>query len=177
MNEYRFLCNEEYVLDSAERYRRQRHVYPWFIVVKGVCALGLSLLIAILIYGAVGEPENAGPLSLIALVLTAFVFLLLLGPRIDYFFLKRRLRKSPFYGDEHKITVSVEGVTVDTARSQVLLKWPAFTHARRVASGFLLFSGPTVFYWWPDSALTQGTLVEITNLLHQNIVSYEGDVS
>jgi hypothetical protein len=109
------------------------------------------------------------------LVLAVFLLLLLQGPRIDYFLLTRRLRKSPFYGDELKIIVSQEGVAVDTQRSQTSLKWSAFTRARRFASGFLLFTGPTAFHWWPDSALAEGTLTEVTSLLRQNVPSYESN--
>jgi hypothetical protein len=52
MNEYRVPYDEEYLLSSMECYRRQRHVYPWFIVVKSICALGLALLIAVVVYAA-----------------------------------------------------------------------------------------------------------------------------
>jgi hypothetical protein len=163
MNEYRVSYNEEYVLSSVERYRRQRHVYPWFIAVKVVCALGLAMLIAIIIYGALASPGKSGPPVLIAFVLAIFLLLLIQGPRIDYFFLKRRLRKSPFYGDEL------------TPRSQTTLRWSAFTRARRFPSGFLLFTGPTVFHWWPDSARTQGTAEDVTCILRQNVAAYESN--
>lgn len=175
MNEYCVSYNEEYILSSIERYRRQRQVYPWFIAVKIVCALGLALLIGIIVYGAIASPGKSWPLVLIALVLGVFLLLLVQGPRIDYFFLKRRLRKSPFYGDELKILISQEGVAVNTPRSQTSLKWSAFTRARRLASGFLLFTEPTVFHWWPDSALAQGTLAEVTTLLRQNVAAYESN--
>lgn len=175
MNEYCVSYNEEYILSSVERYRRQRQVYPWFIAVKIICALGLALLIGIIIYGVLAWPGKSGPLVLIALVFTVFFLLLGQGPRIDYFFLKRRLRKSPFYGDELKILISQDGVAVNTPRSQTSLKWSAFTRARRLASGFLLFTEPTTFHWWPDAALAQGTLEEVANLLRQNVASYESN--
>lgn len=175
MNEYCISYTEEYILSSVERYRRQRQVYPWFIAVKIICALGLALLIGIIAYGVLAWPGNSGPLIFIALALTVFFLLLVQGPRIDYFFLKRRLRRSPFYGDELKILVSREGIVVNTPRSQASLKWSVFTRARRLASGFLLFTEPTAFHWWPDSALAHGTLEEVTDLLRQNVVAYESN--
>ena len=173
MNEYRVSYDENYVLRSIERYRRQRHVYPWFIAVKIVCALGLAALISVVIYGAMSSPSKSGPLMLIGLVLGFFLLLLVQGPRIDYFFLKRKLRRSPFYGDELKIRVSAEGVAVNAPKAETSLKWSAFTRARRLAAGFLLFTEPTVFHWWPDSALTQGTPAEVESLLRQHLVAYE----
>jgi hypothetical protein len=173
MNEYRVSYDEDYVLSSVERYRRQRQVYPWFVAVKVICALGLAALISIIIYGALSTTGKSAPLILIALVLVVFLLLLVQGPRIDYFFLKRRLRKSPFYGDELNIRVSSEGVAVNAPKSEMSLKWSAFTRARRFASGFLLFTEPTSFLWWPDSALMQGTPAEVGSLLRQNVPLYD----
>jgi hypothetical protein len=153
MNEYRVSYDEKYVVSSIECYRRQRHVYPWFIAVKFVCGLGLATLLGIVVHGVITTVGQTAPLVVVATTLCSFLLLLVLGPRIDYFFLKRQLKKSPFCGDEIRIEVSDEGVAVNTARSQTALQWSAFTKARRLNSGFLLFTGPTQFYWWPDAAL------------------------
>lgn len=173
MNEYRVPYNEQYVLSSVERYRRQRRVYPWFIFAKAVCGFGLALLILIVAYGALASPSKSGPLFFVAIVPGVFLVLLFLGPRIDYFVLKRRLRKSPFYGEELKIVLSQDGVIVDTAKSQTSLKWSAYSRARRLATGFLIFTEPTVFQWLPDSALAQGSLTDVTDLLRRSIPAYE----
>jgi hypothetical protein len=174
MNEYRVFYNEDYVLSSIERYRRQKHVYPWFIAVKIVCALGLSALLAIIVYAVTTSMGSSGPLLGIAVVIVAFLFLLLQGPRIDYIFLKRRLRRSPFYGDEMHILVSAAGVSLNTPRSQTTSKWSAFTKVRRLSSGFLVFTDPTTFHWWPDSALSTGAITEVEHLLRANIAAYQG---
>jgi hypothetical protein len=89
--------------------------------------------------------------------------------------LKRRLRKSPFYGDEINILVSEEGMSFETPRSQTNLKWAAFSYARRVAHGFLAFTDPKVAHWLPDSALASGTPAEVELLLRENIVAFEGN--
>ncbi len=174
MNRYRVSYNEEYILSSLEQYRRQRKVYPWFIALKIVCALGLALLISIVVYGALTFAGRSGPLVLISLVLVVFLLLLVQGPRLDYMLLKRRLRKSPFYGDEINIIVSEEGMSFETPRSKTSLKWSAFTYARRGAHGFLAFTDPKAAHWLPDSSLTSGVPAEVELLLRKNIVAFEG---
>lgn len=169
MNEYRFSYDSDYVLRSSERYRRQRHVYPWFIAVKAFCGLGLAALLGVVVYGALNTGGNAVPLVVIATVLGTFILLLVQGSRIDYFFLKRRLKKSPFYRDDIQVELSDSGVCVSSARSQTALQWSAFTKARRLSDGFLVFVGPTVFFWWPDAALTAGALDEVKRLLEAKI--------
>jgi hypothetical protein len=85
------------------------------------------------------------------------------------------LRKSPFYRDEFRAILSAGGMVVTTPRTETSLDWSAFTRAARLASGFLLFTGPTDFYWLPDSALAQGSLPDVANILRRNVRFYEGD--
>jgi hypothetical protein len=173
MSQYQVTYNEDYILNSLEQYRRQRHVYPWFIAIKIVCALGLALLIAIVLHGMITTSGKTAPLLMVFFTLAAFLVLLLQGPRLDYMLLKRRLRKSPFYGDEINISVSEDGVSFKTQRSQATLNWSAFTFARRVGTGFLVFTDPKTSHWWPDAALTNGTLAEIKHHLRTNIPNFE----
>lgn len=173
MNEYSVSYDENYILSSIDRYRRQRHVYPWFIAVKILCGLGMAALLGIIIWGAMPVAGRFVPLLVITIVITVFLLLLLQGPRIDYFFLKRRLKKSPLYGDSMRIEVSDSGVSVSTSKTQAILQWSAFTKARRLGGGFLIFTDPDSFHWWPDAALVSGTVDEVDRLLQAKIVAYE----
>ena len=174
MNEYRVFYDEKYILEGLSQYRGQRKVYPWFVAVKAICFLGLAALLAIIVAVAVrpARGETSG-LILIALVPGFFMFLLALGPRIDHFFIKRRLKQSPFYGGETSIAVAEAGVEVKTPKSQAALSWAAFTKAKRLANGFLVTSEPGSFHWWPDSALMTGAPGDVERLLSKNIASYE----
>ena len=175
MNEYRVLYDEEFVTDAASHYRGRRKVYPWFIVVKALCFLGLTALLVVclvLAVQAVGRGASGG-VFLVSLVPALFIFLLMLGPRVDYALMRRRLKKSPFYGGEAHICVAESGVSVRTPRSDLSLSWAAFTHVKRLANGFMLFSGPDSWYWWPDSALASGTVGDVERLLRISVPSYE----
>lgn len=175
MNEYRVIIDEKHVIELLSRFREQRITDQWFTVVKTICAAGLVALMAIVLYAAFFLPnKGTSGLILIALVPAFFLFLLLLGPRIDYFFLKRGMKKSPHYGNEAQITVTDSGVSVQTPISHTTLSWSVFTQARRLAHGYLLFSGPSDIYWWPDSALTAGTPDAVALMLRANVTSYVG---
>jgi len=169
MNEYSVSYDENYVLSSIDRYRRQRHVYPWFIAVKVLCGLGMALLLGIITWGAMPAAGQLVPLLVTATVIAVFLLLLLQGPRIDYFFLKRRLKKSPLYGENTRIEVDDSGVSVSTSKTQTILQWSAFSKARRLDAGFLVFMEPTSFYWWPDAALVSGTVDEVDRLLRAKV--------
>jgi hypothetical protein len=60
-----------------------------------------------------------------------------------------------------------------TPKSQLSLAWSAFTAVKRVASGFLLFSGPAAFYWLPDPALDAGAISDVERVLRANVRPYE----
>jgi hypothetical protein len=174
MNEYHITFDEQYVVDSLDCYRRQRHVYPWFIAVKFLCGLGLAALLGIIVFGVITTTGNSAPLIVIGAVLCAFLFFLAMGPRLDYFFLKRRLKKSPFYGDQIRIEISDDGVVVKTERSVSALQWSAFTKAKRTNSGFLVFTEPTQFHWWPDAFLVAGEPRHVDKLLKRKVALYQG---
>jgi hypothetical protein len=173
MNEYRIICDESHLIKTLSRSRHQKKSYPWFVVLKVVCGLGLAALIALMItVSFTSSRNNPTGLWLAALVPAGFLALLLAGPRLDYFLFKRRLRKSPYYGSEMLISVSEDGIASKTPLSQGAVAWPAMTRATRLSDGFLLESGPGVLYWWPDSALVAGSISDVTRLLRANISSY-----
>lgn len=172
MNEYRITYDEAFVISSLSHFRRQREVYPWFIALKVLCGLGLSGLLVILI-GAVlsAKYPNSSGLLLVALVPALFLLLLVLGPRIDYALTRRRLKKSAFYGDSMQIQVNALGIAVTSPRSELKLSWSVFTKARRIASGFMVHSDGSI-HWWPDSALSAGSIGDVERLLRENVRSY-----
>ncbi len=174
MNQYRVQFDELYIIASLSKYRRQRKLFPWFMAVKIVCFLGLAAILVIIVYAAINHVgPNTAYSMLVSLIPTSFIVLLILGPRLDYFFLKRRLKKSPFYGGTMQISVKDAGVFVDTPKSQSSLSWSAFTAAKRLAYGFILHLGPSRIYWLPDKALVVGTISDVERLLRGNVRPYD----
>ena len=165
MPEYRIRFTEDHLVEMASRYRKQSYARLWLSPIKLLCFLGLAALFAITAYNFILVPS---------VVVGVFLLLLAVGPRIDYWLMRRRFRSSPFYDCEMHISLSTDGLTSTDPKTRLELKWSAFTKAYRFVDGFLLFSGPQIAYWWPDSALSDGTIADVERLLRDHVPEYRG---
>lgn len=161
--EYRFRCSEEFLVEGFKRYRRQHVQRFWLRPLKVVGSLGLGALLAIFIYSKLVLPS---------LLIAFFLLLLAIGPRPDYWFIRRRFRKSPFYNSDVVIRLSERGYLGQDANSRTELSWRVFTKGYRFADGFLLLSGPQQFHWWPDAALAVGRISEVEAMVRQHVPDY-----
>jgi hypothetical protein len=157
--------DEAFLVQSLEQFRATKFRQAGRMLIKAICFLGLSALLAVCIYVKVYPLAGA----------FAFVIvLLLIGPRFDYWFYKRSLRKSPFFNQDVQFRIHKDGVNIQTQISDSELSWQAFTKYLRNKNGFLIFSGRTELYWLPDSALNEGTISDVETLLNQHITKYVG---
>ena len=143
--EYRFQLSEEHVLTALLRYRQQVWWRRPFIGRKWLLAVPIGVLIVLS--------------AVKGLVIAAGVFgsiggALLLGWPIDRWIIRKRFRKSPFHNDLTHVSVSEAGVHVVGRDRDSRTGWPSFTKGRRFKDGLLLFHGPQVFHWLPDSAVS-----------------------
>jgi len=148
MAQYRFTFSEEFLIEANLRYRRQ---LPWrrpFYGLKGVLAF---ILLALGAFVAVAAKWW------LLVPFAAFAGALFLGWPIDAWFLRRRFRKSPYHNDEIALTISDEGVHGVGRSSETRLNWSLITKARRFSDGLLLFQGPQVFHWLPNTAAADPT--------------------
>lgn len=174
MSQYHFKYDEDYVLSFAWQYRKQLKVRHWITAVRVLCFAGLVTLAALIVFLAIRQPSGsrAGPLSLSILPLF-FMVLLGLGPRIDHFFAIRRFRKSPFYGCSVRVDIKDDGIGAATDATRGFWNWKAYTAAKRLPEGFLLFSGRDVTGWLPHGALVAGTMAEVEAKLRSSIKTFE----
>ena len=70
--------------------------------------------------------------------------------------------------------LSDDGMSSSGKRGEGRLDWSGFSRARRFADGLLLFQGPHLFHWFPDSACTHaGTAVrEVGDLVRRHVSDY-----
>ena len=167
MPQYRIRCTEDYLVESYQRYRAQSPNRYSLIPLKVIGFLGLALLLAIGIHAK---------LFTMALFAGFFLLLLLAGPRFDCWYMKRRFRRSPFYGNLSLIDLSEAGYKTESEGGKAEMPWKTFTNGRRLHDGFLLFTGPGQFHWWPDSALTEGAIKDVESLLRSSVASFGGGV-
>jgi hypothetical protein len=162
--EYRFRFSEDHLLTSILRYRQQVWWRRPFYGLKWVLAVLLGVLVAICV--ANGLPIPAG-------IFGGFLGILLIGWPIDSWIARRRFRKSPYHNDELTFYLSKDGVHIVGRDHEVRIGWSTYTKARRFKDGLLLFQGPQMFNWLPDTAAVDPTGVAMANdLVHSHIGDY-----
>lgn len=148
---YRFRFTDEHLIASHLRYREQVwwrrlfYVFKWLIAVFAAVLLGVSAWAGSVVGGG---------------IFGAVLGVLLLSWPIDRWFIRRSFRKSPFRNSDITFSLSRDGAHVVGTNEEVRVGWPIYTKARRFKDGLLLFQGPSVFNWLPDSALVEGARPE-----------------
>jgi hypothetical protein len=163
MAEYRLHYTEAFLVESFERYRKQQTRF-WWHSFKLTGFVGIAVLLSLCLYDKLLVP---------AALLAALLVLLLLGRHLDYWFMRRRFRRSPFYNNNVLVAVYPDGYISRSANGTVELSWRAFTKVRRFKDGFLVFTGPQQFDWWPDAALCRGNLKAVEAIVRSEILDYE----
>jgi hypothetical protein len=161
--EYRFQFTEDFLLEAFAHYRRQISWYRWLQLMKGVCALITAVLVGIAIFAKAWG---------VAAVLASFLILILVAHRIDAWLARRRFRKSPYHNDHVVLRLTERGVEVTGKTTENRLSWATFTKVRRFADGLLLFQGPHVFNWLPDSATDAETIRRAEVLAREHVADY-----
>lgn len=147
---FRFCFSEDLLIASFLRYRKQLWWRQPFIGLKWILAAVLLALLGLAVL--LGSVALAG-------IVGGIIGMLVIGWPIDAWLLRRRFRKSPFHNDDIAFALSDSGAHVVGRDSEVRIGWASFTKARRFADGLLLFQGPGVFNWLPDSAATDEAAV------------------
>ena len=163
MAEYSLRFTEKYAMESVARFRQQLRSRLWLCPLRLIGFVGLVGLVGICLYDFVIAP---------AVIFGAMLVVLVSGPKIDNWLMKRRFRRSPFHDGDFRITVTREGFASTGAKTRVELAWSAFTQARRFPDGFLVQFGTQQYYWWPDVALAVGSVGEVEQLLRLNVPQY-----
>ena len=163
--EYRYKYAADLMIEGLRRYRRRHHQRYWLPWLKGVSFVGLVVFVAFSIYARLWFP---------GFVFAFFLVLLLSGPRLDFFILRRRHRKSPFFNSNVVVQLSESGCIVADANSRSELSWSLFTGGHRFDDGFLVLHGPQQFQWWPDVCLTAGSIQEVDAMLRSRVQAFCG---
>jgi len=162
--QYQFVFSEDFLVAANVRYRRQ---HPWHRFSHGVNGVLAFMLLALGAFFALMVK------LWLVIPFGAIAGSLFLGQPIDAWILRRRFRKSPYYNDAISLTLSDEGFLGVGRTSEARLQWPVFTKARRFSDGLLLFQGPQVFHWLPDSAAAfPGAIEETERLVRAHVKDF-----
>ena len=123
--------------------------------VRGACLGGGCLDCVGGIYSSRGAVVDWPPIAVLTVVsVSALMFSSLLNRAV----LRRRIRKTPTLNDDWVVRLSDDGMSSSGKRGEARLDWSGFSKARRFADGLMLFQGPNLFHWFPDSARTKPAL-------------------
>jgi len=147
---YEFRFSEEFLIAAFRRFWRYRRNRTFSAIRLVTAAFAGAFAVLFIVIGMwwLG-------LFFALLIVGAFQ-----GRKLDEWFIRRRFRKSPYHDDSVRTEVSDGGLWISGTRSETRLTWEAFTRAVRSPDGWLLFQGPGVLNWLPDSAFRQGESTE-----------------
>jgi len=166
--EYRFRGDEDFYLTAYARYRRQLWWYRW--VRSAVVLVWLALATLIYLYN--GAPADWLSVGLFLFVLLGIVALTFFSP-LTRVVSRRSIRKIPTLNDDWVIRLSDDGMFSTSKRGEGRLDWSGFSSARRFADGLLLFRGPHLFHWFPDSACSQPRdASDVDDLVRRHVSDY-----
>ncbi|GMV90306.1 MAG: hypothetical protein KJ060_21270 [Candidatus Hydrogenedentes bacterium] len=162
---FEFTLDEVFVLQMHRTWLRCRKARPYERTLKIALAVPITVL---MILGAIGR------IGVVFFPMLIVLALLVFAPQLDQLLMRRRLRKSPGLNDRYRIEISDSGLRATGPKSESTVAWAAFTAARRVQDGILLYQGPNVFNWLPSDALVEGTLEDAEVIIRRNISDYLG---
>jgi len=165
--EYRIRTDEDYYVTAYARYRRQHSWYRWL----RPTAVLVWIALAAFIYfsnGAVADWPTIGLSLFVVLLVAALIFYTPLNRAV----FRRRIRKIPTLNDDWVMRLSDDGMSSSGKRGEGRLDWSGFSRARRFADGLLLFQGPHLFHWFPDSACTHPALSDVGDLVRRHVSDY-----
>jgi hypothetical protein len=158
---YSIPLSEEHVVETYAQHRTQQKALLWLAwPMKVICALGLLGLLALGVFAKI---------YFLVGFAAFFLALLAVGPRFDYWYMRRRWKRHPQFNELLRIEVSDSGMSFVTPRSTGTARWDVYTKAVARPAGVLLYSGNWDYYWLPDKAIAQGTAVEVRELLRTKV--------
>jgi len=166
--EYHIRADEDHYLTAYARYRRQLCWYRWL---RSAVVL-VWIAFAAFIYfskAAVVDWPSIGLSLFVVLLVAALIFYTPLSRAV----LRHRIRKIPTLNDDWVMRLSDDGMSSSGKRGEGRLDWSGFSRARRFTDGLLLFQGPHLFHWFPDSARTQPALPsDVGDLVRRHVSDY-----
>ena len=158
---YSIPLTEEHAVETYAQQRTRQKSLLWLAwPMKILCALGLLALMSVGIFAQI--PVVTG-------ISAFFLLLLAVGPRFDYWLMRRRWRRHPQFNEVLRIEITDSGLSFATPKSSGTTLWSAYTKAVERRSGVLLYAGSWDYLWLPDKALIAGSAAEARDLMKANL--------
>lgn len=164
--EYKFRFTDDFLVEAVKRHRSSVWWRSPFVGAKWVLAVACAFLMWIAV---------TNDIEWLTILFGGLIGALVLGWPIDVLILRYRFRQSPFRGSEVSIVLDEKGIHTFQEQGETNLSWRAFTKARRLKDGFLLYQGPNVYNWLPDRAASSQAVIDSAgNIIRSNIGDFRG---
>lgn len=134
----------DFLIEAFQRYRRQHRGRYVGLAIKLLALAGLAP-IAIWMFW-----QGHIVIGILFAALSVFMFF---AHHIDFWLARRSFRKSPYRDEDVTIELTEAGFHARSPKQDTKLQWSAFTKVAHFKDGFLLFQGPSFFFWIPLSSL------------------------
>lgn len=164
---YTIPLTEDHIVESYAQHRTQQKALLWLAwPMKIICALGVLALFGLGIYARI--------YALAAF--SAFLLLLLaVGPRFDYWSMRRRWRRHPQFNEVLRIEAGDSGLVFSTPKTSGSAQWGIYTSAIAMKDGVLLYSSKWDYFWLPDRAIVEGSAADFRELLRSQLAVENAD--
>jgi hypothetical protein len=158
---YSIPLSDNHIVETYAQHRTQQRALLWLAwPLKILCGAGLLALFAVGVFAKV----------YVLIGFSAFFLLMLaVGPRFDYWWMRRRWKQHPQFNELLRIELADSAISFATPKSTATVQWGAFTKAVARPKGVLLYLSSWEYYWLPDNALAGGTPAEIRDMLRTKL--------
>ena len=158
---YTIPLTDDHIVETYAQHRTQQKALLWLAwPMKIICALGLLALLGVGVFAKV---------YFVAAFAAFFLLLLAMGPRFDYWSMRRRWRRHPQFNELLRIEAADSGLTFTTPKSSGSAQWSVYTSAVARPQGVLLYSTKWEYFWLPDKAIAEGSAAEVRDLLRSKL--------
>lgn len=155
---YEIVCDDDFYREGFIAYRNSKKTRWVRVSLKVACTISMLFLAGVMIY--------FGPKAYIFSALFLFLaFTLTVSHKADLWLFSRRIRRTPFYKDRCTVVVDGSGIRAKGSSSSGEFPWSSITDYVRKERGFVLFMGPSMYYWLPDNSLTFGSVKDVEALI------------
>jgi hypothetical protein len=158
---YTIQLTDDHIVETYAQHRTQQKALLWLAwPMKIICALGLIALLGVGVFAKV---------YVVSAFAAFFLLLLAMGPRFDYWSMRRRWRRHPHFNELLRIEAADPGLSFTTPKSSGSAQWSVYTSAVARPQGVLLYSTKWEYFWLPDNAISEGSAAEVRDLLRSKL--------
>ncbi|MCO7223760.1 YcxB family protein [Pleionea sp. CnH1-48] len=161
----KFNFDTEYIQATLDAYRKMHKARGLRILLKIVSFIGLLALLAIFVFISINYDKSV---LFAAAFMVLLMVLLVMSPKLDYWYCQRKLRLSPFNNDAVSVSFDDDGMELVTESSEARWKWNLIERSIFVESGIFVYHNKDECLFVPNKNGVAIDLGALESLLERN---------